>query len=249
MSGTSSQERGPLTPTEARRLAERVRTRLDGARADILELYERRGWEALGYSSWEDCARAEFQQSYSQVQRQLAAAKVERQLIEHQTGSTFSPMAKSAALPGLKLGNLKESHARELGGLEPETSTEVLKRASKGGAATAAKIREAKREVLAELERESFESLPPEKKVERVRKEEQRVERTAAQEEPDRDPIAKAWGKIDVAEIAIPKAVKKLAAEYGKNPAPLLRRFQVAFDLLRGWRPGDASARDGDRAA
>src|SRR5205823_5147590 len=50
----------PMSREEARRCVERITRHLDEARALLLELYERRGWRALGYDSWRAC---EFSQS------------------------------------------------------------------------------------------------------------------------------------------------------------------------------------------
>jgi hypothetical protein len=48
----------------------------------------RRGWVALGYESWRECVAAEFGQSQAYLYRQLAAAMIERELLD------FSPMGE-----------------------------------------------------------------------------------------------------------------------------------------------------------
>lgn len=53
---------------------------MDGVREAVLDLHERRGWEALGYESWRECVTAEFPQSESYLYRELTAARVERNL-------------------------------------------------------------------------------------------------------------------------------------------------------------------------
>src|SRR5262245_26130997 len=67
-----------MTTDEARTIVNRIKARLDEARRDLLDLYEREGWRALGYATWRDCAAAEFGQSTATLYRQLEAAEIER---------------------------------------------------------------------------------------------------------------------------------------------------------------------------
>jgi hypothetical protein len=94
----------PMTATEARAVADEIRSHLDGARGLILELHERRGWAALGYASWADCVVKEFDQSKSYLYRQLDAAKIEREITE----DNELPMGNSAhPIPERQLRPLK----------------------------------------------------------------------------------------------------------------------------------------------
>jgi len=69
-----------MTTDEARACVETINQQINGARADLLRLYEGRGWEALGYESWRACAVAEFGQSQARVYQLLQAAEIERRV-------------------------------------------------------------------------------------------------------------------------------------------------------------------------
>lgn len=89
-----------MTAIEAREVAEQIRVHLDDARGLILDLYERKGWKALGYGSWRECVIGEFDQSKSHLYRQLDAAKIEREI---------SPIGEKAKpIPEGQLRPLKE---------------------------------------------------------------------------------------------------------------------------------------------
>ncbi len=70
----------PMKKKEARATITQVRCHLRDARLLLLDLYERRGWQALGYASWRECCAAEFGVSVSHLYRLLQAARVERDL-------------------------------------------------------------------------------------------------------------------------------------------------------------------------
>jgi len=73
-----------MTAEEARRCIDEIKTYLNSVRVLLLNLDERRGWEALGYKSIRQCLKAELQgklgKSVSQLYRELAAGKIEREL-------------------------------------------------------------------------------------------------------------------------------------------------------------------------
>lgn len=50
------------------------------AREAIWNLHEYQGWRALGYGSWRECVKAEFERGQSTLYKQLSAAAVERQI-------------------------------------------------------------------------------------------------------------------------------------------------------------------------
>lgn len=96
---------------EARETIEQIKTHLDGMRKLLLDLEEREGWRALGYSSWRECAAAEFGQSTAHVYRLLTAAKIEQAI--------DSP-----------IGEMPESHLRPLTVLDtPDQQKAALTRA------------------------------------------------------------------------------------------------------------------------
>lgn len=67
-----------MSEGEARQYVDWIKSALEDARGYLLELYERKGWEALGYDSWRDCVHEEFQQSQSALYYQLEAARTEK---------------------------------------------------------------------------------------------------------------------------------------------------------------------------
>jgi hypothetical protein len=101
-----------LTKKEAHALIERIHSCIQDARVLVLELYEKRGWKALGYGNWRECVIAEFGKSKSRLYQLLDAAKVERNI------STI--VEKSGAIP--------EGVLRPLSQLDPEDQREVWRR-------------------------------------------------------------------------------------------------------------------------
>lgn len=91
-----------MTPLEAQHCVESINAHLNSARALLLELYERQGWIALGYSTWRECVVAEFHQSQAYLYRQLQAAQIEQ---------VISPMGE--------IGQIPERQLRPLTKLEP----------------------------------------------------------------------------------------------------------------------------------
>lgn len=91
-----------MTAEEARTCIADIHTLEKTRRARLLELYERRGWAALGYASWRECASTEFDQSENYLYRELEAAKVE-----------------SRILPMGKIGTIPERQLRPLTALTP----------------------------------------------------------------------------------------------------------------------------------
>lgn len=73
---------GPMSREEATTACRSIRSHLESAGAQLLELHDREGWKALGYASWRECAVAEFGKSQSRVYELLAAARVVREFSE-----------------------------------------------------------------------------------------------------------------------------------------------------------------------
>ncbi len=69
-----------MTADEARSAVMAINQHMNSARAILLDLYERRGWVALGYMSWRECVAAEFDQSQRALYYVLQAAQVERNI-------------------------------------------------------------------------------------------------------------------------------------------------------------------------
>lgn len=91
----------PMSKEEAKNCLSNIRYGLSSVRANLVALYERMGWKALGYESFRACAVAEFGTSTSHIYRQLAAAKTEKAL-------------------DVEIGSQKESHLRVLSMVLPE---------------------------------------------------------------------------------------------------------------------------------
>lgn len=118
-----------MTETEARACVERIRTGMESVRSDILDLYEREGWQALGYDSWRACVSVEFGKSQSYVYRLADAARVDQ---------VISPIGENIA-------PIKESYARELSRIkdDPDAVRAIWSEIneSKGDKVTAADVR------------------------------------------------------------------------------------------------------------
>lgn len=66
----------PLSPADARALTDRIRSTAEQFAGLLREAYERRAWEALGYSSWREYATTELSISQSRAYQLLDHAKV-----------------------------------------------------------------------------------------------------------------------------------------------------------------------------
>lgn len=92
-----------MTALEARQCIDEIKGHLNSVRLLLLDLDERRGWEALGYSSMRHCMVGEFGRSQSQLYRELKAGKIEREI---------SPMGEIGLIP--------ERQLRYIGQIPPE---------------------------------------------------------------------------------------------------------------------------------
>jgi hypothetical protein len=105
----------PMTQIEARDCINRLRQNLDSARIQALELHQRDGWKALGYSSLKECFVTELGTSWQHGYRLIAAAEVDATL------SDYSPIGEIFHVP--------ELHARSLAKLPPEKQYPAYERA------------------------------------------------------------------------------------------------------------------------
>lgn len=100
-----------MTSAEARQCIEAIKSHVISVRALILELEERQGWKALGYSSMTACLVGEFPgESKTKLIRALEAGRIER----HQQ---------------VPIGTYLESQLRPLFKLEPQQWKPVLEKA------------------------------------------------------------------------------------------------------------------------
>jgi hypothetical protein len=70
----------PMIYSEAKECVNQINANMTNIRSLVLDLYERKGWDALGYESWRECVTAEFKQSQSYLYFQLEAAQTERNI-------------------------------------------------------------------------------------------------------------------------------------------------------------------------
>lgn len=127
-----------MTADEARACVERIKAQAEDIAAQLLDLRERQGWKALGYTTWQDCVRDEFDHSPSYAHRLINA---------HIVNGILATMVPAKTLPMGNVPTLPERHARELVPLvkEPEALVAVAAKviAEKGEGATAADFHDA----------------------------------------------------------------------------------------------------------
>jgi len=132
-----------MTPAEARTCVIEINRHLESARAQLLELYEREGWRALGYGSWRECVTVEFQRSQSALYRALEAARVERALFptlgkvdldeSHLVALAPLPVKEQRQLAtGVDLATLSVRLVRELVAAPTAVRLEVMRTATAG---------------------------------------------------------------------------------------------------------------------
>jgi hypothetical protein len=128
-----------MTAEEARGCIEQIHANFQDTREVLLELWERDGWEALGYDSWRACATKEFKGKQAYLYYQLAAAKIERNIsttVENATGA--------------KIGTIPERHLRLLAPLSADQQVEAYRKAVEAaseGKVTAKDIKKAVDEI------------------------------------------------------------------------------------------------------
>lgn len=105
-----------MTEAEALNAERDIITTGNRLRALLVEFYERRGWAALGYTSWRGWAAAKLGQSENMAYRELLAGQVERHLFDDSQ----------------KIGLVPETHLRPLAPLrdDPDALRETWGRAN-----------------------------------------------------------------------------------------------------------------------
>lgn len=86
-----------MTVDEATACVEAIKDHLSNTRSLLVDLYEREGWLALGYTSWRQCVLCEFEQHQSQLYRLLSAGLIEREI---------SPVGEMGVIPERQLREL-----------------------------------------------------------------------------------------------------------------------------------------------
>lgn len=70
----------PMIYSEAKECVNQINANMTNIRFLVLDLYERKGWAALGYQSWRECVTAEFKQGQRHLYEQLEAAQTEKNI-------------------------------------------------------------------------------------------------------------------------------------------------------------------------
>lgn len=103
-----------MSEQEARQAVDDIKRGINTVRARIYDLDRRKGWKALGYRSFAACCMEEFPELHARtIQRQLAAAQVERKLQE------LRPAGRSS------IGDIPEKHLRPLVSVKNDDETLV----------------------------------------------------------------------------------------------------------------------------
>lgn len=149
-----------MSAMEAQECINAIKGNLESLRLMLLELHRRRGWEALGYGSWEDCAKAEFGKSRSYVFQLVAAAEVEDNLAPIREKSTI-----------VDLNNIPVSHLTALAKLPSEQQAKGLLKADQiaqeqGKKRNAAHIAQAVQEIQQPLVKVVLDAAMQEPKIE-----------------------------------------------------------------------------------
>ena len=111
-----------MKPEEARACVDAIKAHDSELRRELMSLYERRGWVALGYTSLRECMVNEFGQSQAYLYRQLEAAHTER---------AVSPMGETSQIPERQLRPL--TTFRSDPGLQRETWQAIQETAPERG--------------------------------------------------------------------------------------------------------------------
>ncbi len=126
---TNELTKGLMSEPEARSCVQAINAGIAIIRRQVLDLHDREGWRALGYTSWRACVVEEFPQTQRHLYRLLEAGQIEREICP--TGQT---------------GEIPERHLRELAPLrdDPETMREVWQHVHEehGENVTAERVRE-----------------------------------------------------------------------------------------------------------
>lgn len=121
-----------LSAEEARQIVKNINGHMEQSRKDLIELYDREGWRALGYSSWGACVKAEFDGSSTALYRQLAAAKIEREVFGDSRIGNPVPASQLEAVKDLPTEQKRAAFQRadELAGDQPRTAKHIQQAAA-----------------------------------------------------------------------------------------------------------------------
>lgn len=110
----------PMNKAEAQALTDRIRSHIDAAWADITKAYEGKAWKALGYSSWGDYVKAEFD-----ITRQHSYKLIDQGRVIHE-------LEKAA---GSSVAHVRQISARDTAAVKdvlPAVTAEIRERVEQG---------------------------------------------------------------------------------------------------------------------
>ena len=135
-----------MSEAEAKDCLGLIKENLGCAASSMKQLRDREGWRALGYKSWKECCREEFQKSPSYAFRLIEAEKLKSKTL---------PMGNAV------LENPNERQLRALQNVPDADIPKVIEIAKSSGPVTAKSIESAK-EALAAMHAELAPKLEPE---------------------------------------------------------------------------------------
>ena len=143
-----------MSVEEARACIDRIKAQAEEIAVTLIDLRDREGWRALGYATWQDCLRREFNMSRQRAHQLISAHVVERVL------AALPPGPASNAFDA---GVLKERHRAELAPLvdEPERIDAVVGRAAGKRAGKTIRAEDVRVEVSREIGRPVSRSSKP----------------------------------------------------------------------------------------
>lgn len=120
----------PLNESEARVLTDRIRSAAEEIWSLLLIAHERKAWSALGYATWEDYVRGEFDMSRAYAYRLLDQGRVVREIrAVSPDGDTAVTEAEARDIKPV-LNEVTEEIRERVGGLDdpnPEQVKEVVR--------------------------------------------------------------------------------------------------------------------------
>lgn len=141
-----------MSEAEARECVARIKANLEDTAERLERLRDLRGWEALGYKTWQECIKHEFQMSRQRAHQLLNLASVDRVL------KALPPGPASTVVDA---GTLTERHRRELVPLvndPPERMAGVIERAAEARGDKKLRAEDLRKETSREIGRRSVSS-------------------------------------------------------------------------------------------
>jgi len=71
MTQLTTTDRIALKEHDARKMCARIKDAINDTADLIIQFYQQRGWQALGYSTWTECCREEFEKDHAWASRQI----------------------------------------------------------------------------------------------------------------------------------------------------------------------------------